>query len=263
MNTMFATPTHSIPTGFPTPWTSTPTNWFGAGAFNQPAFGYGYGPNGWWLGNQGGYPNAFTGTGFGNAWNGAHTPWNTTGWNTPGFWNHSTPWNSAPTPWNTAPFYNTFNAWNPAPSPFNQSWFGGSPTPGFFNHIPFGWNGHAHTGFPNTPVTFNPSFGATGFNPFAPTGFNQFAPTGFNQFAPTGFGPNPFTNSPHVHNGGFPYGTPWSTVNTWNTPTTGYTGPTTTPISGNNASFGYTGGYPTPFGNGVPAPAGCTGREAA
>jgi hypothetical protein len=272
MNTTFATPTHTIPTGGYAPWNSfptNPTNWFGHPAqfnygFAHPTFGYGYGPNGWWLGNQ-----QFANGGGTNTWNTFGNPWLSSGWTNPGIWNAgigTTPWiygawNTLP--WNTAPFYGTNS-----PSYFSQSTPGWGNQPFFFNNTTPNWinpginPSFIGNGFGTTYPTSHPSFNS--FPQAFPTSTHQFVPVntlinpGFNafgQFAPTF--------------GGYPtFNTGWGATPAWNassgwTTTPGFTPTNTTPITNGNGPFGYTPGFQSPFANCVPAQAGCTGREAA
>lgn len=266
MNTTFTTPTHTIPTGFATPWNTYPTNWFAPGsafAHAQPSFGYGYGPNGWWFGTPTGFNNSNSvgGVGYANTWNGTQTPWTTYGWNTPGVWNTPAFWNT-PALWNIPWNYST-TPFNNVPSFHNQNWFGWNGAPHFSGYTPFNWgNGGFGQNFFNTwPTINNNGYPCTTF-----ANTPSFTPFGSGQFMPNyGFGPGqqPFNTGFPVNTTGYtPFGTPWNTTNSWNSPATGFTGSNATPITGNVSPFGYTGGYQS-FGNGVPAQGACTGREAA
>jgi len=293
MNTMFATPTHTIPTGGYTPWNTFPTNWIGSPTqlnpgFGHPTFGYGYGPNGWWFGNQ-----QLVNAGATNTLQAFGNPSLGFGWNTPGIWNSgigTTPWNPGhlnTLPLNAAPSYGA-SSWNGYPSFGNQNSFGWANQPFLFNNTIPSWinpginpsfiGNQFGTTYPTSYPTFNSfpySFPVspyqlptnTGFNP----GFTGFNP-GFTGFNPgfTGFNPG-FTgfNSLPAAIGGYPtFNTGWGATPAWNTntgwtATPGFTSPSTTPIVNTNSPFGYVPGFPSPFSNGVPAQAGCTGREAA
>ncbi len=262
MNTSFCTPTSTIPTGgFPS-WNAYQSPWFGhpVSFFNPwngtPVGGYGYGPNGWWFGNTTGQ-SFVPGVGFNQGWN---VPTGNFGWNVPSIFNGSGWWSPA-AHWNTNP-WNT-NSWNTTPWNSVVGWNAGAffPQHGTSWGTPVGqWNG---AGYPSIGNTYGLPIATNSVPTYSPFATNPWlTPTGFGQFFPTNAGYP-------VNTSGFaPINSSWNTTPVWNTPwnpaTANYTPANTVPVSNTGTTFGYTAnGFPTPFGNCVPATAGCTGREAA
>jgi hypothetical protein len=247
------------------PWNQTCWNQ-NAPYTNQPFNGYGYGPNGWWFGN-----NTQYNTPFGNQFsgNGFNQPWNTTvpqfnsfnGGFTPGY-NNS--WDSATTPWlNSTPAFQPMTN-SATPYAFTPQ-FTGFNNPGFNNWQPFGtWLNTANT--TNAQSISPTAFNGFGGSPFvgAPLGNTPWNATGFGGNTPSNFIPTGYANTTQQHFGQAPFGhasgfaqTGYNSSNfapnngNWNQPTPSYTG---TPENYANA------GTPNSY---TQTPVNCNGRDAA